>query len=175
LAIGIPAAWSRWWRYGTNEDACRNVRRKRTKRIKSWGDPLSPLFHEGAQNFKSINLSILPRWVAGFRAAEAKLVSRAARFGGRLWGWFGGMAGQIKVRKCAVSAISPLVLCWIAGPLPIGTVLLRRCGDERDDLSAYEVRVGGRPVCHPASVSSGLGWPRAGVRWGGVSRVVKTA
>jgi hypothetical protein len=34
-----------------------NVRRKRSKRTKSWGDPLSPLFHEGAQNF---NLSILP-------------------------------------------------------------------------------------------------------------------
>ena len=99
-----------------------NVRRKRSKLTKSWGDPLSPLFHEGAQNFKSINLSILPRWVAGFRAAEAKLVSRAARFGDRLWGWFGGMAGQIKVRKCAVSAISPLLLCWIAGPFPIGTV-----------------------------------------------------
>jgi hypothetical protein len=66
-------------------------------------------------------------------------------------------------------------MCWIAGPSPIGMVLLRRCGDKRDDLSAYEVRVGERPVFHPASASSGLGWPRAGVRWGGVSRVVKTA
>jgi hypothetical protein len=38
-----------------------------------------------------------------FLAAEAKLVSRAARFGGGLWrwlgGWFGGMAAQIKVRS----------------------------------------------------------------------------
>jgi hypothetical protein len=25
-------------------------------------------------------------------------------------------------------------MCWIAGPLPIGTVLLRRSGDKRDDL-----------------------------------------
>jgi hypothetical protein len=25
-------------------------------------------------------------------------------------------------------------MCWIAGPLPIGTVLLRQCGDERDSL-----------------------------------------
>ena len=25
-------------------------------------------------------------------------------------------------------------MCWIAGPLPIGTVLLRQCGDERDGL-----------------------------------------
>src|SRR3984885_1325783 len=48
-----------------------NVRRKRSKLTKSWGDPLSPLFHEGAQNFKSINLSILPRWVAGFQAASS--------------------------------------------------------------------------------------------------------
>ena len=61
-------------------------------------DPLSPLFHEGAQNFKLINLSILPRWVVGFQAAEAKLVSGVARVGGRLSGWFEGMAGQIKVR-----------------------------------------------------------------------------
>ena len=25
-------------------------------------------------------------------------------------------------------------VCWIAGPLPIGTVLLRRCGNKRDGL-----------------------------------------
>jgi hypothetical protein len=134
------------------------VRRKRSKLTKSWGDPLSPSFHEGAQNFTSINLSILPRWVAGFRAAEAKLVSRAARFGGRLWGWFGGMAGQIKVRKCAVSAISPLVLCWIAGPLPIGTVLLRRCGDERDDLLPPRCVLADVPLCQPAAVGIASGW-----------------
>jgi hypothetical protein len=87
----------------------------------------------------------------------------------------GGTAGQIKVREMRRKRLSPLLLCWIAGPLPIGAVLLCRSGDKRDDLFAYEVRVGGRPVCHPASASSGLGWPRAGVRWGGVSRVVKTA
>jgi hypothetical protein len=46
--------------------------------------------------------------VPGFRAGEAKLVSRAARFVVRLCGWF--------------------------GPLRIGMVLLRRCGDERDGL-----------------------------------------
>ena len=27
-------------------------------------------------------------------------------------------------------------VCWIAGPLPIGTVLLRPCGNERDGLLA---------------------------------------
>src|ERR1700722_14214880 len=53
--------------------------------------------------------------------------------------------------------ISPLLLCWIAGPSAIGVVLPRRCGDKRDDLSAYKVHVGERPVCHPASVSSGWG------------------
>jgi hypothetical protein len=46
-------------------------------------DQISPLFHEGAQDVQLINLSILP-WMAGFRAAEAKLVSRAARFGAGL-------------------------------------------------------------------------------------------
>jgi hypothetical protein len=39
------------------------------------GCQISPLFHEGAQNIQLINLVILPRWVAGFQAAEAKLVS----------------------------------------------------------------------------------------------------
>jgi hypothetical protein len=63
------------------------------------GDQISPLFDEGAQNFKPINLSILPRWVAGFQAAEAKLVSRAARFGGRLWGWFGGIGPNKSARN----------------------------------------------------------------------------
>jgi hypothetical protein len=45
---------------------------------------ISPLFHEGAQDVQLINLSILPPWVAGFRAAETKLVSRAAQFGAGL-------------------------------------------------------------------------------------------
>jgi hypothetical protein len=31
------------------------------------------LFHEGAQDIQLINLAILPWWVAGFQAAEAKL------------------------------------------------------------------------------------------------------
>ena len=44
------------------------------------GGQISSLFHEGAQDVQLINLSILPRWMAGFQAAEAKLVSRAARF-----------------------------------------------------------------------------------------------
>jgi hypothetical protein len=44
------------------------------------GDQISPLFHEGAQDVQLINLSILPRWVAGFQAAEAKLV-----WGGSFW------------------------------------------------------------------------------------------
>jgi hypothetical protein len=39
------------------------------------GSRISPLFHEGAQDIQLINLIILPRWVAGFEGAEAKLVS----------------------------------------------------------------------------------------------------
>jgi len=38
-------------------------------------DQISPLFLEGAQDVQFINLSILPPWVTGFRAGEAKLVS----------------------------------------------------------------------------------------------------
>jgi hypothetical protein len=44
----------------------------------------------------------------------------------------------------------------------------------RDDFSAYEPRMGERPVCHPAPVSSCLEWTRA-CRWCGVSRIVKTS
>jgi hypothetical protein len=46
-------------------------------------------------------------------------------------------------------------------------------GDKRDDLSAYALRIGERPVYAPASVPSGLGWPRVGVRWRGVSKLSK--
>ena len=38
------------------------------------GGQISPLFHEGGQDGQVINLALLPRWVAGFQAAEAKLV-----------------------------------------------------------------------------------------------------
>jgi hypothetical protein len=41
--------------------------------------------------------------------------------------------------------------------LPIETVLLRQSGNTRDDLSAYEARIGERPVCHPAGDGFGLG------------------
>ena len=88
------------------------------------------MFHEDGQDVQVINLSILPPWVAGFRVVETKLVSCCSFWRPALvlvW----GMVGQF---KCAESAISPLLLCWIAGPSPIGEVLLRRCGDKRDDL-----------------------------------------
>jgi hypothetical protein len=45
-----------------------------------------------------------------------------------------GLVGQFKCVESVISAISPLLLCWIAGPSPIGVVLLRRCGDKRDGL-----------------------------------------
>jgi hypothetical protein len=72
--------------------------------------------------------------VPGFQAAAARLVSREARLGGRRCGDGGAkFAGGI----CAISAIcalSPLLICWVAGPLPIGAVLFRRPGDKRDNL-----------------------------------------
>jgi hypothetical protein len=46
-----------------------------------------------------------------------------------------------------------------------------RLNDKRDDISAYAPWIGECPVCHPASVSSGLGWPPAGARW--VSKLSK--
>ena len=73
-----------------------------------------------------------------------------------VWG-DGGMAGPNKVRQMRCKRYKSLSHVLIAGPSPIGVVLLRRCGDKRDGLSAHEVRIGERPVCHPASVSSGWG------------------
>ncbi len=45
-----------------------------------------------------------------------------------------GMAGQIKVREMRLRRYQTPLVCWIAGPFRFGTVLLRRCGDERDGL-----------------------------------------
>jgi hypothetical protein len=49
------------------------------------GGQISPLFHEGAQDIQLINLTILPRWVGGFQAAEAKLVSRRLVLDAVIW------------------------------------------------------------------------------------------
>jgi hypothetical protein len=101
------------------------------------GGQISPLFHEGAQDIQLINLAILPRWVGGFQAAEAKLVSRRVVLEAVIWGDGAGWRTKFAGGKCALSAlcaISPLLMCWIAGRLPIGTVLFCRCGDERDIL-----------------------------------------
>ena len=53
-------------------------------------------------------------------------------------------------------------VCWIAGPLPIGTVLLRRCGNERDGLLATRCVLADVPYviwrpCPLAGDSLGLG------------------
>jgi hypothetical protein len=77
-------------------------------------------------------------------------------------GW--GMVGQIKVREMRRKRYK--------SPSP---VLDRDRSGFAPSVRRQTGRVGGRPVCHPASVASGLAWPRAAVRWGGVSRVVKTA
>jgi hypothetical protein len=88
----------------------------------------------------------------------------------RVWGWFGGMAGKLAGGKCALSAIcaiSPLLLCWIGRPLPIGTVLLRRCGDQRDGLLPTRYVLADVPyvIRRPC--------PVAGVRWNGLSGLSK--
>ena len=75
------------------------------------------------------------------------------------------MVGQIKVREMSRKRYKPpsLVLDRRSFADRDGSASLVRWQTGRS--SAYEVRVGERPVCHPASVSSGLGWPRDGVRW----------
>ncbi len=77
----------------------------------------------------------------------------------------GEMVRQIKVREMRRKRYRvPCSLCWIAGPLPIGASLLRRCDDKRDDLSTYEVRVGERPYVIRRPCPRAGDWPRAGVR-----------
>ena len=44
------------------------------------------------------------------------------------------MAGQKKVRQMRHERYKSLSPVQIAGPSPIGVVLLRRCGNKRDDL-----------------------------------------
>ena len=46
--------------------------------------------------------------------------------------------GPKKVREIRRKRYKPLLMCWIAGPLPNRTVLLRRCGAERDGLLPTE-------------------------------------
>ena len=77
-------------------------------------------------------------------------------------GWFSSCGGEAGVRR----AISPLLMCWIAGPLPIGTVLLRRCGDERDGLLPTRYVLADVPYvirrpCPLAGIASG--WCPVGV------------
>jgi hypothetical protein len=65
------------------------------------------------------------------------MVSRAARFGGRLSSWFGGMAGQIKVREMRrkrYKSPSHVPARRIVFSFADRDVLLCRCGDERDGL-----------------------------------------
>jgi hypothetical protein len=60
-------------------------------------------------------------------------------------------------------ALKALKVSFSCAGLPILDVVVQS-GDKRDDISASAVRIGERPICHPASVSSGLVWPQAGVR-----------
>ena len=59
--------------------------------------------------------------------------------------------------------------------LPIGTVLVRRCGDERDGLLPARYVLADVPYVTRRPCPQAGNWPRAGVRWGGVSRIVKDA
>ena len=64
-----------------------------------------------------------------------------------------------KEQGSSAACICPLVLCWIAGPLPIGAALLRRSGDTWDVLA--DVRFVIRRPCP-------LAWRGLGLLSGGV-------
>jgi hypothetical protein len=47
-----------------------------------------------------------------------------------------------------------------------------QAGDKRDDIFIYALWIGERPVCHPASVSSGLGPVTGGVVFSKLSKLL---
>jgi hypothetical protein len=64
-------------------------------------------------------------------------------------------------------------MCWIAGPLPIGTVLLRRSGDKRDDLLLTRYVSANVPyaIRRPCPLAwDGLGMVSGGVVFPGLSK-----
>ena len=65
-------------------------------------------------------------------------------------------------------AISPLLPCWTAGPLPIEAVLLRRCGDKRDVLAGVPLVI--RRPCPLAG--RGLGLVSGGVVFPELSKLL---
>jgi hypothetical protein len=62
----------------------------------------------------------------------------------------------------------PVPPCWAGGRLRL---LRGQAADKRDDICLRDR--GCRVSRLSASVSSGLGWPQAGVRWCGVSKLSK--
>ena len=87
----------------------------------------------------------------------------------------GGWWAKLKCAKCGVSAIKPLLMCWIAGPLPIGTVLLRRSGDKRDDLLPTRYVSANVPyvIRRPCPLAwDGLGMVSGGVVFPGLSKLL---
>jgi hypothetical protein len=123
------------------------------------GGQISPLFHEDGQDAQVINLTILPRggWCPGC-GGEAGLAGGS--FQRRALEMVGGMAGQIKVPEMRRKRYNSPSHVLIAGPSPIGVVLLRRCGDERDGLLPT------RYVFGTSRMSSGLRVPWLGIAAG---------
>jgi hypothetical protein len=104
------------------------------------------LFHEDAQN---LSLIILPQWVTGFLAAEARPTSGDLVLEAVIGdGW--GMVGQIHVRERRDKPDRSPSHVPARRSFTDRGVLLRQLGDTRDDPSTYEARMGERPVCHPA-------------------------
>src|SRR5580704_11168487 len=104
------------------------------------GCQISPLFHEGAQNFKLINLVIfVGGWPVSGCGGKAGL--ETACFGVRHPGLVG----------------SPFSCAGLADPLPDQTVLPRQAGDKRDDLlPTYR----GTPLMSPGLASGGVVFPK---------------
>src|SRR3984957_3943786 len=66
-------------------------------------------------------------------------------------------------------------MCWIAGPLPIGTVLLRRSGEKRDDLLPTRYVSANVPyvIRRPCPLAwDGLGMVSGGVVFPGLSKLL---
>jgi hypothetical protein len=103
--------------------------------------------HHAAGDFKTLSKLTQSR-----RARAALDVSKLA--------WLDVTATVQHVLRELPLALEQLVQLFIEGDNGLSP---GQSGDKRDDIFVYALRMGERPVCHPASVSSDLGTVTGGV------------
>ena len=131
-----------------NESPCRNVRTKRTKRTKS-GFCIDSSFV-----VSSVGVAVpcgfgetdypVPGVTAGSKTrVDERFVTRSISSPGGSYSW------HLHHLRTYETSSSEGVAVFRLSP--------SHSGDKRDDISAYALQIGERPVCHPTSLSSGPG------------------